>query len=143
MPKAPAQVSVAIQAPSTQGACTGMRTGKAADIKRCAGMRSALDLLDFQDASIGDLKRLLLRAAFSPAFLRAAEGRRFLAHLFTLDVREPCLFWPSNSPHKPTESFRTAHCGHHVCTNVRTLAGGVHDGTQRWALKSALPEGHQ
>ena len=58
-------------------------------MKRCAAMRCALDLLDFQDASIGDLKRLLLRAAFCPAFLRAAEGRRFLAHLFTLDVRTP------------------------------------------------------
>ena len=30
------------------------------------GHRSALDLLDFQDASIGDLKRLLLRAASPP-----------------------------------------------------------------------------
>lgn len=56
------------------------------DVKRCFTMRDALILLDFDDASIGDLKRLLLRAAFSPAFLRASEGRRFLAFLFTLQV---------------------------------------------------------
>ena len=60
--------------------------GKAADVKRCHGMRKALALLDFDSESIGDVKRLLLRAAFLPAFLRAAEGRRFLAYLFTLDV---------------------------------------------------------
>lgn len=50
-------------------------------------MRGALALLDWADASIADLRRLLLRAAFAPAFLRAADGRRFLAHLFTLDAR--------------------------------------------------------
>ena len=60
--------------------------GKPADVKRCFSMRDALTLLDFDDDSIGDLKRLLLRAAFSPAFLRASEGRRFLAFLFTLQV---------------------------------------------------------
>lgn len=49
-------------------------------------MRHALALLDFDDESIGDLKRLLLRAAFSPAFLRCREGRRYLAYLFTLEV---------------------------------------------------------
>ena len=50
-------------------------------------MRGALALLDWADASITDLRRLLLRAAFAPAFLRAADGRRFLGHLFTLDAR--------------------------------------------------------
>lgn len=55
-------------------------------MKRCHGMRQALALLDFDSESIRDVKRLLLRAAFLPAFLRAAEGRRFLAYLFTLDV---------------------------------------------------------
>ena len=60
---------------------------RAADVKRCLAMKDALALLDYGDASIADLRRLLLRAAFAPAFLRAADGRRFLAHLFTLDVR--------------------------------------------------------
>lgn len=50
-------------------------------------MKDALGLLDYGDASIADLRRLLLRAAFAPAFLRAPEGRRFLGHLLTLDVR--------------------------------------------------------
>lgn len=57
-----------------------------ADVKRCYTMRHALSLLDFDDETIDDLKRLLLRAAFSPTFLRCKEGRRYLAHLFTLEV---------------------------------------------------------
>ena len=55
-------------------------------MKRCYGLRKALALLDFDSDSIGDVKRLLLRAAFLPAFLRTSEGRRFLAYLFTLEV---------------------------------------------------------
>ncbi|KAK9830117.1 hypothetical protein WJX72_009857 [[Myrmecia] bisecta] len=68
-----------------------LSTGKAADVKRCHAIRTALPLLDFDDPSIADLKRLLLRATFSPAFLRPSEGRRFLSFLFTLQpqlVRE-------------------------------------------------------
>ena len=61
--------------------------GRGADVKRCLAMRGALALLDWADASIADLRRLLLRAAFAPAFLRAADGRRFLGHLFALDAR--------------------------------------------------------
>lgn len=53
-------------------------------MKRCHAARGALPLFDFDDASAGDLKRLLLRAAFAPPFLRCAEGRRFLASLFCL-----------------------------------------------------------
>ena len=64
-----------------------LHAGKAADIKRCHALRGVLPLLDFDDeASIGDLKGLLLRAAFSPPFLRVAEGRRLLSGLFTLQV---------------------------------------------------------
>jgi hypothetical protein len=68
------------------------RADKAADVKRCYAMRKGLELLDFEDGSIVDLKRLLLRAAFSPAFLRSKEGRRYLAFLFVLDVSSlrPC-----------------------------------------------------
>lgn len=68
-----------------------LHSGTAAAVKRCHSMRAALALFDFDDPSIADVKRLLLRAAFAPPFLRAAEGRRFLAHLFTLQpafVRE-------------------------------------------------------
>ena len=54
-------------------------------MKRCHTLRAALPLLDFEDdGSIGDLKSLLLRAAFSPPFLRLSEGRRFLSRLFGL-----------------------------------------------------------
>jgi condensin-2 complex subunit G2 len=53
-------------------------------VKRCHALRGALELFDFDDASIESLKQLLLRAAFAPAFLRAAEGRRFLSALFAL-----------------------------------------------------------
>ncbi len=66
----------------------GLVVGKAADVKRCHAIRKGLELLDFQDKSIGDLKRLLLRAAFSPSFLRSKEGRRYLAFLFTLEVSQ-------------------------------------------------------
>ena len=70
---------------------SALQSGTAAAVKRCHAMRAALSLFDFDDPSIADLKRLLLRAAFAPPFLRTAEGRRFLAHLFTLQpafVRE-------------------------------------------------------
>jgi Condensin II non structural maintenance of chromosomes subunit len=55
-----------------------------ADVKRCNVMRDALELLDWDDPSVGDTQRYLLRAAFSPAFLRVPDGRRFVAFLFTL-----------------------------------------------------------
>ena len=55
-------------------------------MKRCYAMRKALALLDFASETIADVKRLLLRAAFLPAFLRISEGRKFLAYLFTLEA---------------------------------------------------------
>lgn len=64
-----------------------LQTGRAADVKRVFAMRQGLALLDYQDASSDDIKRLMLRAMFSPPFLKVSEGRRFLAFLFTLDVR--------------------------------------------------------
>lgn len=57
------------------------------DVKRCHALRPALQLLDFDDASIEGVQGLLLRAAMLPAFLRLAEGRRFVAYLFNLHVR--------------------------------------------------------
>ena len=55
-------------------------------MKRCHSMREALALLDFEDESIADVRDLLVRAMFAPAFLRCSEGRRFLSYLFTLQV---------------------------------------------------------
>lgn len=69
-----------------------LTSGKAADVKRCYAMREALQLFDYDDAtSIASLKRLLLRASFSPAFLRVQEGKRFISRTFHLQpqmVRE-------------------------------------------------------
>ena len=59
-------------------------SGRLADVKRCYAMRDALALFDYDDESIGSLKLLLLRCTFAPAFLRAPDGRRFLAGLFCL-----------------------------------------------------------
>lgn len=59
---------------------------KASDIKACYAMRNALSLLDFDDPSINDLKGLLLRAAMTPTILARLEGRKFVAHLFSLDA---------------------------------------------------------
>lgn len=71
--------------------------GKAVDVKRCHVMRLALQLLDFEDPSIADVRALLVRASFHPGFLRAAEGRRFLSFLFTLQV---AASYAANVSHK-------------------------------------------
>lgn len=68
-----------------------LQQGTGAAVKRCHAMRTALALFDFDDPSAADLKRLLLQAAFAPAFLKATEGRRFISYLFELQpafVRE-------------------------------------------------------
>ena len=49
-------------------------------------MRAALALLDFEDPSIQGVQALMVRGAMLPAFLRCADGRKFIAHLFTLHV---------------------------------------------------------
>lgn len=69
-----------------------LQTGRAADVKRVFSMRQGLALLDYQDPSSDDIKRLMLRTMFCPSFLRVSEGRRFLAFLFTLDVRHVVVF---------------------------------------------------
>ncbi|WIA12344.1 hypothetical protein OEZ85_012395 [Tetradesmus obliquus] len=59
-------------------------SSKAAHVKACHAMRGALELLDFEDASINDMKRMLLQAAICPAFVSRPEGRKFLACLLTV-----------------------------------------------------------
>ena len=63
-----------------------MIVGRAADVKRCYSSRGALALLDFDDPSIQGVQALMVRAAMLPPFLRCADGRKFIAHLFTLHV---------------------------------------------------------
>jgi hypothetical protein len=59
-------------------------TGKAAFVKACFSIRGALQLMDYEDPSIVDVKRLILRSAFSAAFLARPEGCKFISSLFTL-----------------------------------------------------------
>lgn len=70
-----------------------LSAGRAADVKRCYSLRGALALLDFDDPSIQGVQALMVRAAMLPPFLRCADGRKFIAHLFTLHVsfRTDCL----------------------------------------------------
>ena len=64
-----------------------LTTLKAADVKRLCAVRGALALFDYADPSCDSIKGLMLRTAFCPAFLRAADGRRFIAFLFSLDPK--------------------------------------------------------
>ncbi|GLC38313.1 hypothetical protein PLESTB_001749400 [Pleodorina starrii] len=59
-------------------------------VHACYVIRDALELLDFDDETIDDTKRMLLLAAMHPAFLREAEGRRFIAGLFRLQPQLTC-----------------------------------------------------
>lgn len=54
------------------------------DIKRLYSIRSALQVIDFEDADSEAFLSLLMHVASSPACLKTAEGKRFLAHLFSL-----------------------------------------------------------
>lgn len=71
--------------PPTQN-LSAHRHKRAADVRRCHALRASLELFDFDHPSIAFMQRLLLRAAFSPAFLRGAEGRRFISFLFTINA---------------------------------------------------------
>ena len=56
------------------------------DVKRLHKVSGALLLLDFDDESIESIQSLLLRCAESALFLKSAEGRRFLAFLFSVHI---------------------------------------------------------
>ncbi|KAL3807192.1 hypothetical protein ACHAXA_008904 [Cyclostephanos tholiformis] len=56
------------------------------DVRRLCAVRTAIDLLDFDDESISSLKIHLLRTVGHPLFLRCPEGRRFVGHLFLVDA---------------------------------------------------------
>ena len=55
-----------------------------ADVKRLYTFRSALQVLDYADESVRPLKRLLLHVAIKPLVLRVSEGRKLVAHIFSL-----------------------------------------------------------
>lgn len=54
----------------------GISTGKPAHIKACFAMRGALELLDFEDASINDMKRMLLQVRHAQHGVETACGTR-------------------------------------------------------------------
>lgn len=60
--------------------------GRVVDVKACYSLREAFTLLDYDDPSSGDIKRLLLQSAMHPAFLHRPEGRKFVAFVFRLHV---------------------------------------------------------
>ena len=63
-----------------------LSSGKGSEVKRLHAASRALELFEWRDdESVASLKRLLLRCAFAPQFLRVPDGRRFLSFLFTLD----------------------------------------------------------
>jgi hypothetical protein len=61
-----------------------LASGKPLHVRACNDMREGLELLDYDDEDIADLRRLLLHAARSPHFLSRQEGRSFLATVLTL-----------------------------------------------------------
>ncbi|CAM6022437.1 unnamed protein product [Sphagnum balticum] len=76
-------------------------SGRKADVKRVYGLREALTLFDFQDESIEDLKRLLIKVVITPSYLRVTEGCRFIAFLFSLSeqlVKELIVIVKSQIP---------------------------------------------
>ncbi|XP_073156960.1 uncharacterized protein [Henckelia pumila] len=60
---------------------------KKADVHRVYTLRDAFVLFDFEDASIDDLKHLLIRCVISPFHLKTEDGRKFIAFLFGLSVQ--------------------------------------------------------
>ncbi|GLJ04628.1 hypothetical protein SUGI_0000030 [Cryptomeria japonica] len=57
------------------------------DVHRVYSMREGLASLDFTHESSGDLKQLLRRCVVAPLYVRAEEGRRFVAFLLVLNAQ--------------------------------------------------------
>ncbi|GIL77812.1 hypothetical protein Vretifemale_7305 [Volvox reticuliferus] len=79
----------------------GVEDTRTSMVHLCYVIRDSLELLDFEDETIGDTKRMLLFAAMHPAFLRESEGRRFIAGLFKLEpqmTRELCAIVRNQIP---------------------------------------------
>ena len=55
-----------------------------ADVKRLYNIRMSFLLLDFDDESIESIRCLIIRCFLHPAFLRSADGRKFLSFLFSV-----------------------------------------------------------
>jgi condensin-2 complex subunit G2 len=56
------------------------------DVRRLCSVRTAIDLLDFDDSSTSSLKVHLLRTVGNPLFLRCNEGRKFVGHMLLVDA---------------------------------------------------------
>ena len=55
-----------------------------ADVKRLYNIRMSFLLLDFEDESIESIRCLIIRCFLHPAFLRSADGRKFLSFIFSV-----------------------------------------------------------
>lgn len=58
---------------------------KKVDVHRVYALREAFMCFEFDDESIEDLKRLLLRCYIEPLYLKTDDGKKFLSFLFELD----------------------------------------------------------
>lgn len=58
------------------------------DLKRLYGLRSALEIIDFETEESAPFAALLLRVASSPACLKLPEGKKFLAYLFHIGLQD-------------------------------------------------------
>jgi len=50
-------------------------------------MRNAFPLLDYEDPSIADTRKLLLKTFICPGMIRIEEGRKFLGLAMALDLK--------------------------------------------------------
>ena len=54
-------------------------------VERLYSIRTAVDLVDFDDEDFVSIKKKLLETVGSPLFLRMREGKKFIQHLFSFD----------------------------------------------------------
>lgn len=57
------------------------------DVHRVYALREAFTCFDYDDESIEDMKRFLLRCYIEPLYLKTEDGKKFLSFLFELDTQ--------------------------------------------------------
>lgn len=77
---------------------------KKVDMHRVYSLRDAFNLFDFEDETIEDLKKLLMRCIIDPLYLKTDEGRKFLAYIFRFTAEEAVAIIKAQIPYgrKPT-----------------------------------------
>ena len=121
-----------------------LSTNRATDVKRVHALRGCLPLFDFDDASIVSLKRLLLRCAFAPAFLKCAEGRRFLSSLLVITptlTREIMAIVRNQIPGGRASVLQVCMRARSLRANRRSVGGPVEVGTSVRVTRATAPMG--